>query len=174
MGRLRDLPEDQKNQALDWLESLPEHPEYGHEIKRTLKKINPQIHYPELDIEDRVQAKTKESEEKIDAFLKEQKDRENKTYWQGKKKAAIDAGLLKEEEIEDFHKWMITEHLGNYERAAKMWHDEHNASAEPTNFHDVSGYQLPSHEGLFSNPNRWARDEAMKSINEIKRNRRDY
>lgn len=173
MGRLRDLPEEAKNNALDWLEELPNHPEYGHEIKRTLKKINPAINYPELDIEDKVSAKTKEQEEKIDKFLKEQRDKENKAYWGQKKQAAIEAGLIKDEEVEDFHKWMVEEHLGNYERAAKIWHDEKHAAAEPTNYQDMTGIQLPSHEGLFANPQRWARDEAMKSINEIKRARRE-
>jgi len=170
-GRLRDLPEDQKNAALDWLESLPEHPEYGNEIKRTLKKINPNIRYPEIDVEERLEARDKEREEKVSKFIQEQKDKENRAYWTAKKNAALEAGLIKEDEVEAFHKWMIDEHVGNYERAAKMWHDEKHAAAEPTNYQDVTGIQLPSHEGLFQNPVRWARDEAMKSINEIKRNK---
>lgn len=171
MPTLRDLPEDQKNAALDWLESLPNHPEYGHEIKRTLKKINPAINYPEIDIEDKVSLKTKEQEEKINKFLEEQRTKENKEYWGKKKQAALEAGLIKEEEVDDFHKWMVEEHLGNYERAARMWHDEKHAAAEPTNYQDVTGVQLPSHEGLFANPTRWARDEALKAVNEIKRSK---
>ena len=168
-GRLRDLPEEQKDAALDWLESLPNHPEYGNEIKRTLKKINPQIAYPEIDLEDRLQQSEKNRDEKLEKFLNEQRDKENKAYWSAKKKAALDAGLVKEDEFDNFHKWMIDEHLGNYERAAKMWHDEKHASAEPTNYQDFTGIQLPSHEGLFANPTRWARDEGMKAINEIRR-----
>ncbi len=81
----------------------------------------------------------------------------------------MDAGLVKPEETKDFEKWMIDEHLGNYDRAARMWHDEKHASAEPTNYQDVTGISLPSDEGLFGNPIKWARDTSYKMINEMKK-----
>ena len=169
--RLRDLPPDQKDQALDWLESLPDHPEYGGEIKRTLRKINPSIKYPELDLEDRIEARTKEHPEKVEKFLADQKEKENKAYWAKKRDAAIEAGLIRPDEVEPFHKWMIEENLGNYERAAKIWHEEKHAAAEPTNYQEATGVQLPSHEGLFQNPQQWARNEGLKAINEIRRSK---
>ena len=169
MPRLRDLPEEQLGAALDWLESLPNHPEVGNDIKRALKKANPNVNFPELDLEDRVSQATAKQAEEIASLRAEIKDRENKAYWDGKKKKVVEDGYVKSEELEDFHKWIVDEHIGNYDRAAKMWHDEKHAAAEPTNYQDMTGIQLPSNEGLFQNPIRWARDEAMKSINEIRR-----
>ena len=171
MGQLRELPEDQKNAALDWLESLPNHPEIGTEVKRLLKKAHPQISYPELDVEDRFTAKVREQEERVSQFISAQKEKENKEYWAKKTKAAINDGLVKEEEVKEFHEWMVGEHLGNYERAAKMWHDEKHAAAEPTNYQELTGIQLPSNEGLFANPIKFGRDEAMRAVNDIRRGR---
>lgn len=167
---LTDLSEEQKDKTLEWLESnVLNHPEYGKEVKKILKKIEPKVNFPEVDLEEVVHAKTKEQEEKIDKFLAEQKDKENKAYWNEKKKKAIEEGLIKAEEVDDFHKWMLDEHLGNYERAARMWHDEKHAAAEPTNYQERTGVQLPNEEGLFANPVSWARNSAMKAINEIRR-----
>lgn len=172
MPSLRDLDEASKNRALDWLESLPNHPEVGGDIKRALKKAagphGAQL-FPELSIEDRVSETTKKQAEKLDAFIAEQKDKENKEFWAKKREKAVNDGLIKNEEVADFHKWMIDERLGNYERAAKMWHDEKHAAAEPTNYQDVTGLSLPSNEGLFQNPIKWARDEGLAEINKIRR-----
>jgi hypothetical protein len=44
--------------------------------------------------------------------------------------------------------------------------------AEPTNYAEVRGIQLPSHKGLFENPNKWGRDEAYKAISEMERAKR--
>lgn len=172
--RLRDLPEDQLGPALDWLENLPNHPEVGKDIKRALKRANPNANFPEIDLEDHVQAATAKQAEEIAALRQEIKDKENKNFWEGKKRKVLDDGLVKPEEVEDFHKWIVDEHIGNYDRAAKMWHDEKHAAAEPTNYQDMTGLQLPANEGLFANPIRWARDEAMKSINEIRRGKQLY
>lgn len=174
MASLRDLDPELKDKALDWLESLPNHPEVGTEIKRLLKKVNPAIQYPEIEIEDRVTAKTAEIESKFEKWQADQKDKENKEYWGKKRDKAIQDGLLKQEEVEDFHKWMIEERLGNYERAAKMWHDEKHAAAEPTNYQDITGLSLPSNEGLFQNPIKWARDEGLAEINRIRRGKQSY
>ena len=170
---LKDLPEEQKNAALDWIESLPNHPEVGHEIKKLLKKANPNIQYPELDIEERLSAKTKADSERIDKFLESQKEKENKAYWAEKTKAVKERGHVRDDEVDDFHKWMVDEHIGNYDLAAKEWDAIKHTAAEPTNYQDVTGVQLPSHEGLFQNPQRWSRDEAMKYFNERNRANRN-
>lgn len=170
---LKDLPEEQKNAALDWIESLPNHPEVGHEIKKLLKKANPNIQYPELDIEERLSAKTKADSERIDKFLTEQKEKENKAYWAEKTKAVKERGHVHEDEVEDFHKWMVDEHIGNYDIAAKEWDAIKHAAAEPTNYQDVTGVQLPSAKGLFENPKKWAENEAMSYFNERNRANRN-
>jgi hypothetical protein len=164
------LSEEDKDKTLAWLETnVLNHPEHGKAVKKILKKVDPRVNFPEVDLEEAVDAKTKAQEEKIDKFLAEQKEKENKAYWSEKKSAALRDGLIKPEEVEDFHKWMVEEHLGNYERAAKMWHDEKHKSAEPTNYQERTSMQLPNNEGLFANPIKFARDEAYKFINERNR-----
>jgi len=173
MALSKSLSEEQKDMTLDWLESnVLNHPEYGREVKKTLKKIDARIQFPEIDAEDRFEAKAKEQEEKVNKFLEEQRTKENKQYWEGQRKTAIEAGYLKdEEEARELEKWMVDEHIGNYQKAAKLFHDERHAAAEPTNYADVTGLTLPADEGLFSNPIKWSRDTAYKTINEIRRSR---
>jgi broad specificity polyphosphatase/5'/3'-nucleotidase SurE len=170
MALSKTLDPEQKDATLDWLENnVLNHPEYGKQVKRILKKVDTRVNFPELDAEDYVETKTKEQEEKLNKFLEEQKQKENKAYWDGERKKASEAGLVSEEERGDFEKWMVEEHLGNYQKAAKLWHEEKHAAAEPTNYQDVTGIQLPNDEGLFKNPIKWGRDAAYKAINDIKR-----
>jgi hypothetical protein len=172
MGQMRNQPDEIKDRAWDWLEDqVLADPEVGPIIKRALKKKDPRVNFPELAIEDTITAKTQEHEKKIDDFLESQKTKENKAFWEGQRKQAIDAGHVTEEERGDFEKWMIEENMGNYQRAAKMWHDEKSAAAEPTNYQDMTGVQLPTGKGLFENPNKWARDEGLAAVNEIRRQR---
>src|ERR1043166_987612 len=99
MGLSNTLSDEQKDMTLDWLESnVLNHPEYGREVKRTLKKIDPRIQFPEIDAEERFEAKNKEQEEKLEKFLKDQKDKENKAYWEGERKKAREAGYIKDDE----------------------------------------------------------------------------
>jgi len=170
MSEFDNLNEDQAKGMLKWIdENVLKNPEHGLEIKRRIKKIEPRINFPDVDLEDRYDTKAKEQEEKIDKFLKEQQDKENKKFWEGERARAQDSGLVTPEEREEFEKWMVSEHLGNYQRAAKMWHDERHTAAEPTNYQDVTGIKIPNSPGLFENPVSFARNEALKVINEINR-----
>lgn len=170
MALSSQIPDEQKDQVLDWLENqVLNHPEYGKDIKRTLKKIEPRVNFPEIDLEERFDAKTKEQEEKLQKFLDTQRDKENKEYWEKKRSWAKSEGLISDEDQPEFEKWMIDEKLGNYERAAKMWHDEKVKAAEPTNYSDVAGIQLPNEPGLFQNPIQWARNEGLKEIKALRR-----
>ena len=164
---------EQLKQTFNWLETnVLNHPEYGKEVKKILKKVDARVNFPELDIEERVEQATAQQKKELEDFKASIKDKENKAYWAGERKKAVDAGYVTEEERPDFEKWMIEENMGNYQRAAKMWREEHDASAAPTNYHDVTGISLPNNPGLFENPIKFARDEAFKFINEQKRDRR--
>ena len=170
MAYADNMDEDTLKSTLQWLETnVLKDPEVGPVVKRHIKKKAPNADFPEIEIEDAFNAKAKAQEEKIDKFLAEQKDKENKDYWAKKRDKALQDGLIKSEEVDDFHKWMVEEKLGNYERAAKMWHEEKHASAEPTNYQERTGIQLPNNEGLFANPVKFARDEAYKWMNERNR-----
>lgn len=170
MALSKSLDADQQAATLDWLENnVLNHPEYGKEVKKILTKVDPRVKFPELDAEAYVEAKTKEQEEKLNNFLEGQKKKENQAYWDAERAKATKAGLVSEEERGDFEKWMVEERLGNYQKAAKLWHEEKHAAAEPTNYNDVTGVQLPSDDGLFKNPVQWARNTALKAINDIRR-----
>lgn len=174
MPRLRDLSEEEKNLTLDWIESLPNHPEYGPEIKKLLVKADPRVKvaYPEIALEDRFDAKAKEQEEKLQKFLDEQKDKENKAYWQKQRETAKEKYDLVDEDIQAVEKFMLDEHVGNYDLAAKHFAEQKKASAVPTNYNDAVGVQLPNQTGLFQNPVAFARNEALKWFQERDRNQR--
>ena len=173
MALSKQLSDEQKDQTLDWLEStVLNHPEYGREVKRILKKVDARIQFPEIEAEDVIEVKTKAQEERLEKFLQDQKDKENKAWIEGERRKARDSGFVTDEQQPEFEKWMTDNHMGNYQIAAKYYHDEVMRPAEPTNYAEVRGIQLPSHKGLFENPNKWGRDEAYKAIAEMERAKR--
>ncbi len=171
MALSSQLDADQKDLTLDWLESnVLNHPEYGKQVKKILKSVDPRVNFPELDIEDAFEKRAKALEEKQEAFLKQQKDKENQAFWDDQRRQAKEKGLIDDEHMPAMEKWMVENHLGDYQRAAKLYNEEViKPAAEPTNYQGTFGVQLPNHEGLFNNPTQWSRNEALKAINDIKK-----
>lgn len=171
MPSIKDLPEDQRNAAIDWLENLPNHPKIGTQIKRLLKEADTRVQFPEVELEDRVVAQTRKAEEKIDKFLEDQKAEKNKAYWEGKRKEAREKYKLDDEDIKKVEKFMVDEHVGNYELAAKHYTETARAPAEPTNIFEERRLALPNSPGLFQNETGWARNEAAKFLAERQKER---
>lgn len=165
------LDADQKDLTLDWLENnVLNHPEYGKQVKKILKSVDSRVRFPELDIEEAMEQRTKAAEDKLEKYIQEQKDKENKAFWDGQRQKAKEAGLIDDEHMPEMEKWMVENHLGDYQRAAKLYNEEViKPAAEPTNYQGTFGVQLPNHEGLFQNPTQWSRNEALKAINDIKK-----
>lgn len=176
MALSRDLDDDQKNLTLDWLESnVLNHPEYGKQVKKILKSVDPRVNFPELDIEDAVDKRMKAVEEANQKFIQDQKDKENKAFWDDQRRQAKEKGLIDDEHMPAMEKWMVENHLGDYQRAAKLYNEEViKPAAEPTNYREHYGVQLPSAEGLFKDPRSWAQNEALKEINRIQREKGKY
>jgi len=171
MPSLKDLPDDMKNAAIDWLESLPNHPEYGREFKKLLKKVDSRIQYPDMESEERIETKLAAHKKEFDDYISNQNAEKNKNYWEGKRKAARDKYSFTDEDIQKVEKFMVDEHVGNYELAAKHYNETTKAPAEPTNYYESRAMQLPNSPGLFQDETRWARNEAAKAISEIERKR---
>lgn len=172
MGMMKTQPEEVQARAWDWLEDqVLADPEIGPVIKRALKKKDPRVNFPELDLHDAIEAKTTAADKKIDDFLEAQRTKENKTYWEGQRKAAKEKYSLDDEDTKKIEAYMIESHVGNYDAAARIYALDKSATAEPTNYQDMTGVQLPAGKGLFDNPVKWARDEGLAAINDIRRQR---
>jgi hypothetical protein len=171
MALSSQLDADQKDLTLDWLENnVLNHPEYGKQVKKILKSVDPRVRFPELDMEEAMETRTKAAEDKLEKYIAEQKEKENKAFWDGQRQKAKEAGLVDDEHMPAMEKWMVENHLGDYQRAAKLYNEEViKPAAEPTNYQGTFGVQLPNHEGLFQDPTKWSRNEALKAINDIKK-----
>jgi hypothetical protein len=166
-----NMTDEQARFALDWLDkNVLNHPEHGAEVKRILKKVDPRVNFPELDLEEKISTKTKELEEKTERFLKDQKAKENENFWSKEREKVKD--IIPSDKQQDFEKWMVENHLGDMPRAAKLYKEEVlAASAEPTNYREHYGVGLPNSPGLFQDPRQWARDEALRAITDIRKGR---
>lgn len=156
--------------TLTWLETnLLENPKVGTKIKRLIKEAAPEASFPEIDLEDRLSAKEQELTERVDKFEKSQKEKENKEYWEREQKAVREEYGFNDEDMEAVKKHMIDNHVGSMRIAARDYVNFIKAPAEPTNYQERTGIQLPAFDGLMKDPAGWANQEAFKALNEIHR-----
>jgi|SRR5262245_15972673 len=171
------MPTDWKNKDADELANTLaflereyfDDPKVGPKIKRAIKEKHPEANFAELELEDRLTSKEKELDQRISNFEKLQSDKENKAFWDAERKRVRETYDLNDEDMAAVQKHMIDNHVGSMEIAARDYTNFVKAPAEPTNYQERTGIQLPGFEGLMKDPSGWANQEAFKALNEIER-----
>ncbi len=164
MSSLEEMTEAERNSEV--LKRMMNHPELGSEAKRLWKKIEPKARFPELEIEDKVSAATKELQEKINAL--EQKGIEDRVRAnrEANHKKITDAGF----DVAQVEKVMTDEHIADYDTAVKYLRGQ-NALAPPTP-QAITPIRMPDDlKDIQKNPAAWARGKAFEAINELKAKR---
>lgn len=166
----REKDADTLVNTLTWLETnVLENPKVGTKVKRILKEVVPEYNDPALELEDRLSAKEAELTERVTKFEQAQQQKENKEFWDKEQKAVREEYEFSDEDMEAVKKHMIDNHVGSMRIAARDYANFIKAPAEPTNYQERTGIQLPSMDGLMKDPTRWATDEAFKALGEIQR-----
>jgi len=161
---LEDMSEAERNSEV--LKRMMNHPELGNEAKRLWKKIEPKARFPELEIDDRVTAATKELQEKIDALEAKGLEERVRANREANHKMIREAGL----DVEQVEKVMTDEKIAKYETAINYLKGQH-ALAPPTP-DSVTPIRMPDDlKDIQKNPAAWARAKAHEAINELKQRR---
>jgi hypothetical protein len=156
-----------KRMTADFVESIYNDPQLTKEAKRLIKRKYPNLAIPDLDIEDKVEARLEaDKKSREDAENKRRQDAEDAS-WRATRKKTQDAYGFTDEAMGEMEKWMQEKGVGDYEVAA-----EYRASKNPKTS-DPGGYdsqywhhdKAPAFKEIAADPEAWGRKEILGAIN---------
>jgi hypothetical protein len=155
----------QRRQVADFVEPIYNHPQWGKEAKRLIKKVYPQTKIPDLDIEDQVNAR-------LDADKKQREDEKaaeaEKTQhdaWQRKRASVRKEYGFTDEGMERLEKFMLDNNVGSYEVAASYMASKEPQTSAPE--YDAGHWHHERQEGwgdMAKDPEAYARNEIIQAI----------
>lgn len=162
MSDLENLTDDQRTSLAASMHKLLTNPEMRKDTLRALKKVDPKASFPELELDDRIQAsndrqseRIKELEDKIITGDLERKREKQHEMIRGKGLDPL--------EVEQFAR----DKGGMTYEAATEFMLAMKKSAPPTAA-SITPFRAPEHaKEILKNPGQWARNEASKAIDDI-------
>ena len=148
------------------LKRLSDHPTTRRETYQLIKKANPNLRFPDQDLEDYKQAESQRR-------AKEEHDRAHAAAL-----AALEAGRLalrqrfSEEHVKEIEGLMTKHGIVDYEIGAKVWSSDNVPEYGTQSNPQGMTYTMPSDKDLLADPRKWATDQAASVINEFKRAKR--
>lgn len=167
MPNYEELSDEQRKNRVNILEKLLTNPEVSGAVKRAITKVDPTIKFADVEQDDRTAAQLAARDKKIDELQAAQMEADATRRREAAHVRARERGLdpaevektITEYKIADWDKAMdITDRL------------THAAPATPESFDNV--LQMPDMKGLWEDPDKWARAEAHKSVDEMLKGRR--
>lgn len=132
-----------------------------------VQKKRPDFKAPDIEI--------KRLKQEVDNRFEEQRSEEQRqkslSKMETQKQRLLDSQRYSAEDMEKIEGFMQDRGIADYEDAAILW-GARQAPAASTPEIKTSRWEMPSFEGLMKNPNKWASDEAHKTIAEFRNNRR--
>lgn len=155
-----------RRQVADFVESIYNDPALGKEAKRLIKKKYPNLQIPDLDIEDRIDARLNESEKKrTDEESSKKRSAEDEEFKAKRKQTQEDYGFT-DEAMQRLEKMMIERNIGDYEVAASYMASK---EPKPSTATYSDGYWNHSKQENFAeiakDPEGYARGEIMRALN---------
>jgi len=147
---------------------MRQHPETKRDFAKMAKKVVPSLNFPDVDQEDRLQAKIDQFEEKQTKREHERERDEIKTRLDTEK--AELAGRFKPEEIEKIEKLMLARGIASYSDAAIIFAHENPPAPAPMGQRQAS-FELPTNKDWLTNPKKMALNTAYAEIDQLMRKR---
>lgn len=176
MASLEDLSLEQKDELALLMRELSENPETRKEALKLTKKVRPNLHIAELDIEERTDSRLSAQEQEIMKLQAQIREKEAKEELEKRRSRLKEKGLAQsDEDIEQIEKLMLEQGMTNHETAAQYFEWMKQAATPTPN--SAMGYN-PSALSKFDlskywkNPQMGARDEAAKALQELRKNNR--
>lgn len=138
------------------------------EALRLLRKVNPNVPLPELDLDERFAAQDKQRKDELAALEAKNTERDLAYARDRRKLSMMEAGTVKNTaEFEAVEKFAIDNKIGDYDKAAHFFQMSQQV-ATPTPG-TITPMKLPiNFEEIGKNPRQWAREEGVKVLNEVR------
>lgn len=154
-----------KKQVADFAESFWSDPAFNKDLKRIIKKKYPQMQIPDLDIEDRVEARL--DEERRQRQEREDSERQQKedATWQDQRGTIQKRYGLTDEAMGRLEQLMVDKNVGDYDVAASyMVQKEPKPSEAVFDTARWSHEKAPGFAEIAKDPEGWGRLEILKAI----------
>lgn len=156
-----------KRLTADFVESIYNDPQLNKEAKRLIKRKYPSLSIPDLDIEDKVEARfSADKEAKAKAEREAAQKRDQDAWDASRAKVKADYGFT-DEGLTDLEKWMQEHAVADHEVAASYRASKNPKTSEPADY----DRQFWRHEKadnfkeISADPEAWARREILGAIN---------
>lgn len=166
MPSLEDLSEPEQARALALYQFVQNNPDVAKRVRKMAKEKNPNMPVPESDVlEDKVQTELESLREEF-----KKRDEQQLQALQEQRRAEMH-NRIKENGLdpEEVEKIMIDEKIGNYDTAIK--YVKQMRELAPSTPEQITPMSLPSGKDLWSDKNRWAKNQAFEAMNELKAKR---
>lgn len=154
-----------RRQVADFVESIYNDPTLTKEAKRLIKKKYPQIQIPDLDIEDRVDARFNDEKKRRDDEEAATRARREQEDWQSQRSTTQKKYGLTEEGMTDLEKFMVEKNIGDYDVAATYKVQKDPKPSEATfDSYKWNHEKAPGFAEIAKDPEGWGRSEILKAI----------
>lgn len=168
----REVPDDEyaylqgRRQVADFVESIYNDPTLSKEAKRLIKKKYPNLPIPDLDIEDRVEARLADDRKKRDDEESAKKRKTEEDGWKEQRSRTQKEYGFTDEGMTDLEKMMVERNIGDYEVAATYHAARNPKPSAPTAQHGQPWrYQdNDTFREIAKDPEAWGRGELMKAL----------
>lgn len=170
---LEDLSMEARDELAMLARQLSENPATRKDFLRLTKKHRPDMPIPELEIEDSTNSAMERAENRVRALEAKLQERDAIEELEKRRSKIKRNGLVeKDEDVAEVEKIMLEKGITDHSTAAEYW-AWMKQSAQPT----PSGYNPSPLNKLdlgkyWKNPQQGAREEAMKALNELRKNPR--
>lgn len=150
----------------DFVESVYNDPALNKEAKRLIKKKYPQLQIPDLDIEDRIDARFRAQDDAKAKSDKAAADKRDQDAWNAsREKVKKDYGFT-DDGLKDLEGWMTEHAVADHEVAASYRASKNPKTSEPTyDSHFWRHEKADNFKEISADPEAWARREILGAIN---------
>jgi hypothetical protein len=154
-----------RHQIASFVESIYNDPKLSKEAKRLIKKKYPAMQIPDLDIEDRIDARLDEERKQREERESTERQEADQRSWKEQRASTQKKYGLTDEAMTDLEKMMVEKNVGDYDIAAS-----YVAQKEPKAIEATFDNQRWEHEkqpgfaDIAKDPEGWARNELIGAM----------
>lgn len=166
------MEKENKEEMIEIFEKLLTNPQTRTAVLELIKEQIPDLPIPEIDIVKKVKKdvdeKIKEIEKEKDELKRKLEEKEIQEKYQRLKDTFRTKYKFSDDEIVEVEKIMIEKKVLDPDAAAKLYMYEKSLAEGPAGF-EQPAIPIPDEKELKQNPKKWARTQALKVIQELKR-----
>lgn len=154
-----------RRMTADFVESIYNDPQLNKEAKRLIKRKYPNLAIPDLDLEEKLDARQKADDDKKAKEADDARRAKDTAAWNASREKAKKEYGLTDDGLKDLETWMQDHAVADHEVAASYRHSKDPKTTEPT--YDSQFWHHDKAENfkeISSDPEAWARREILGAI----------